>query len=163
VSDINTLIDRLNDRQRREFALWCAERVRHLMSDPRSTAALDVAARHLRGEATDAELNAAWVEATAAMVAASDAAAVVLNATDAARSAVGAPSRKMVREVVREAARLSVWALAGAAAHTSRHLLGKATDAARAAAWDAAWSAARTAERAAQFAELNRMLKEVTP
>jgi hypothetical protein len=59
VSDIDTMIDRLSDRQRREFALWCAERVRHLMTDPRSTNALDVAARHLRGEATDAELTAA--------------------------------------------------------------------------------------------------------
>ena len=59
MSEIDTLIERLSDRQRREFALWCAERVRHLMTDPRSTAALDVAARHLRGEATDDELAAA--------------------------------------------------------------------------------------------------------
>jgi hypothetical protein len=63
VTDIDTLIDRLSHRQRREFALWCAERVRHLMTDERSTNALDVAARHLRGEATDAELNAAWAAA----------------------------------------------------------------------------------------------------
>ncbi len=67
MSDINTLInrlnDRLNDRQRREFALWCAERVRHLMTDRRSTNALDVAARYLRGEATYAELDAATVAA----------------------------------------------------------------------------------------------------
>ena len=63
MSDIDALIDRLSDSQRREFALWCAERVRHLMTDPRSTDALDVAARHLRGEATDAELDAATAAA----------------------------------------------------------------------------------------------------
>jgi hypothetical protein len=71
VSDIDTLIARLSDRQRREFALWCAERVRHLMTDERSTNALDVAARHLRGEATDAELTAARVAARSAGDAAS--------------------------------------------------------------------------------------------
>jgi len=76
--DIDDLIDRLNDRQRREFALWCAERVRHLMTDSRSTNALDVAARHLRGDATDEELAAAtaaaWDAAWAAAYAAWDAA-----------------------------------------------------------------------------------------
>jgi hypothetical protein len=74
VSDIDTLIKRLSDRQRREFALWCAERVRHLMTDPRSTDALDVAARHLRGEATDEELAAARDLAAGVRAAAWDAA-----------------------------------------------------------------------------------------
>lgn len=66
MNDIKDLIDRLSDHQRREFALFCAGRVRHLMTDARSTAALDVAARHLRGEATDEELVAARNEAFAA-------------------------------------------------------------------------------------------------
>ena len=64
--NIDTLIDRLTDRQRREFSLWCAERVRRLMTDPRSTTALDVADRHLRGEATEEELAATWYAAWAA-------------------------------------------------------------------------------------------------
>jgi hypothetical protein len=82
VSDIDTLIDRLSDRQRREFALFCAERVRHLRTDWRSTNALDVAARHLRGEATDTELDAARAAAW-----------------DAARAAQRAELERMLKEV----------------------------------------------------------------
>jgi hypothetical protein len=65
-TNINIMIASLTDRQRREFAVWCAERVRHLMTDSRSTAALDVAARHLRGEATDEEVDEAGDAARAA-------------------------------------------------------------------------------------------------
>jgi hypothetical protein len=140
MSGIDTMIDRLSDRQRREFALWCAERVRHLMTDPRSTAALDVAARHLRGEATDEELAAAEA---AARDAAWDA---------AARAAAGAAASA--------AAAASVWDASTAAWDA-------ALAAARAAAWDAASAAAGDAafdaERAAQRAELERMLEEVKP
>ena len=101
MSDMDTLIDRLSERQRREFALWCAERVRHLMTDPRSTAALDVAARHLRGEATDEELAAARA-----------AAAAESSVLDAARAA----SRDAARAAPRDAAWASAWASADAAA-----------------------------------------------
>ena len=86
MTDLDTLIDRLSDRQRRQFALWCAERVRHLMTDPRSTNALDVTARHLRGEATDEELAAAGAAARDAAWAAAWAAATAA-AADAARAA----------------------------------------------------------------------------
>lgn len=44
----------------RKFAVWCARQMQHLMTDPRSIAALDVAWRHSDGLATDAELEAAW-------------------------------------------------------------------------------------------------------
>ena len=134
MSDIDTLIDRLSDRQRRQFALWCAERVRHLITDPRSTDALDVAARHLRGEATDEELAAARAAARDAALAAALAAALdaALDAAWAARDAVRAAVRAAARDAVRAAA--------------------------RAAARDAAWDT----ERAAQRAELERMLKEAT-
>jgi hypothetical protein len=103
---IETLIGRLSDRQRREFALWCAERVRHLMSNERSTAALDVAARHLRGEATNAELAAA---STAAWVAAARAAS-----WDAAWAAAAAASAwdaawDVARAAALAAARASAW------------------------------------------------------
>ena len=50
----------------RLFAVWCARQVQHLMTDPRSLTALDVAERHAHGLATDAELGAAWVAAWAA-------------------------------------------------------------------------------------------------
>ena len=63
MNDIETLISRLTERQRHEFALACARRVQHLMSDPRSVAALDTRERWLRGNATDAEMDAAWAAA----------------------------------------------------------------------------------------------------
>lgn len=47
-------------REWRLFAVWCARPVQHLMTDPRSIAALDVAERYAHGQATDAELAAAW-------------------------------------------------------------------------------------------------------
>ena len=63
------------DRQWRLFAVWCARRVQHLMTDPRSITALDVADRYARGNATDVELQAAGDAACAAACAASGAAA----------------------------------------------------------------------------------------
>ena len=50
----------------RLYAVWCARQVRHLMIDPRSIAALDVAERFANGEATQAELDAAKAAAWAA-------------------------------------------------------------------------------------------------
>lgn len=50
----------LTDRELRMFAVFCARSVQHLMKDPRSIAAIDVAERHANGEATDDELRAAW-------------------------------------------------------------------------------------------------------
>ena len=49
-----------HQREMRLFAVDCARAVQHLMADPRSVAALDVAERHANGEATDGELSAAW-------------------------------------------------------------------------------------------------------
>lgn len=65
---------RPDDRTLRLFAVWC---VRHtplgdgrvtgdLLTDPRSLAALKVAERHAHGQATDAELSAAYAAAYAA-------------------------------------------------------------------------------------------------
>lgn len=48
-----------HSREWRLFAVRCARRVQHLMTDPRSIAALDVAERHARRLATDDELAAA--------------------------------------------------------------------------------------------------------
>ena len=47
------------DREWRLFAVWCARQVQHLMKDPRSIAALDVAERYAHGQATEEELDAA--------------------------------------------------------------------------------------------------------
>lgn len=53
-------------RGERLYAVWCARRVQHHMTDQRSIAALDVAERHAYGLATDEELDAAWAAARAA-------------------------------------------------------------------------------------------------
>ena len=67
-----------HEKEMRLYAVWCARQVQHLMKDPRSLAALDVAERHAHGQATDDELAAAgaaaWAAASAAAVAAWDAA-----------------------------------------------------------------------------------------
>ena len=59
MSDLN--LDGLTDEQKRLFAVRSVRRVQHLMTDPRSIAVLDVAERHVKGEATDEELAVAVV------------------------------------------------------------------------------------------------------
>ena len=75
----------------RMFAVRCARKVEHLMTDQRSRDALDVAERHANGQATDEELAAAWDAADAARGAAWAAARDAAWATaDAARDAADA-------------------------------------------------------------------------
>ncbi len=101
------------DREARLFAIWCARQVQHLMTDPSSIAALDVAERHAHGKATDAELDAArdaaWAAAWAAACAAAwDAAwaaawaAARAAAGDAAGAAAWAAARAAARDAQRE-------------------------------------------------------------
>ena len=56
------------EREKRLFAVWCARQVQHLMTDPRSLAALDVVEQFANGQASLEELgaatNAAWAAAT---------------------------------------------------------------------------------------------------
>ena len=82
------------DREIRLFGVWCARQVQHLMTDPRSIAALDVAERFANGEATQYELNAAARDAAR-------------DASDAARDAASDAARD---------ARAAAWAAAWAAA-----------------------------------------------
>ena len=81
------------------FAVWCARQVQHLMTDPRSLAALDVAERHANGEATHGELSAAWAAAW-----------------DAARDAAGAAAGAAARDAAWDAAKDAAWDAAGAVA-----------------------------------------------
>jgi hypothetical protein len=127
------------DREIRLFGVWCARQVQHLMTDPRSIAALDVAERFANGEATQYELNAA----------ASDAA---WAASDAARAAARAAASDAARDA-RAAARAAAWAAASDAAWA-------ASDAAWAAASDAA-RAASDAARAAARADQEKRLREL--
>ena len=101
-----------HDRHWRLYAVWCARQVQHLMADRRSIAALDVAERHARGDATDAELAAAraaaaaaawasgWDAAAAAAWAAGDAGDAALDAAlDAAWDAQAARLREVCAEI----------------------------------------------------------------
>lgn len=84
-----------HDREWRLFAVWCARKVQHLMTDQRSLDALDVAERFANGRATREELDAAWA------------------AAEAARAATwAAPTAEA-------AARAAAWAAAGAAAEAA--------------------------------------------
>ena len=87
----------------RLFAVWCGRQVEHLMEDERSKNALNVAERHANGEATDAELAAAWAAARAA-------------ARDAAWAAAWAAARAAARDAAGAAARAAAWAAARDAA-----------------------------------------------
>ena len=113
-------------KQWRLFAVWCARRVQHLMTDPRSVAALDVAERYAKGEATNDDLAAAR-----------DA------ARGAARAAAWGAAWGAAWDAAWDAAEDAAAAAAGDAAG----------DAAGAATWDAAAAAAREAQRA-QFLRL---------
>jgi len=152
-------------RELHEFALWCAESVRYLMVDSRSTTALTVKRSWLDGQATDDELAAAGAAARAAVWAAAWAAAGAAVGA-AAGAAAEAAAWAAAGAAAGAAAEAAAWAAAGAAAEAA------ARDAARdaagaavwAAAWDAAgaavWAAAWDAAWAAQNAELERRLHE---
>jgi hypothetical protein len=114
-----------HDREIRLYAVWCARQVQHLMTDPRSLAALDVAERHARGLATDEELAASRAASRAAAAWAAAWAAAGAAAWDAAEAA----------EAASRAAAWAAWAAARAAA-----------GAAAWAAWDDEWDAARAAQ-----------------
>jgi len=94
-----------HEREMRLYAVACARRVQHLMTDPRSINAVDVAERYANGEATDKELEAARAAARAATRAAARAAA------DAARDAAAWAAADATRAATRAAA----WAAADAA------------------------------------------------
>jgi hypothetical protein len=99
----------------RQFAVKCARRLQHLMTDQRSLDALDVAERHARGQATDDELVAAMAAAWAAARAAACTAACA-----AAWSAACAAARDAARNAARNAARDAGWDAACAAARDAQ-------------------------------------------
>jgi hypothetical protein len=157
ILDSNGLVDAVwclravedHDREIRLFAVWCARRVQHLMTDQRSLNAVDVSERYANEQASAEELKAARAAAGEAAGEAARAAA-----WEAAGDAAGA-ARAAARTAARTAAWGATWEAAGAAAGEAA---AGARDAAWEAAWEAAWHATRLGERAAQEAELRRML-----
>ena len=135
-----------HDREWRLYAVWCARQVLHLLTDPRSTAALDVAERCANGAATHDELTAAGAAAWGAAGAAGTAAGAAAWA--AARAAAWGAA---------EAAEAAAW---GAAETAEAAAWGAAWGAAEAAAWGAA-EAAEAAEAAAGAAQRARFLEIV--
>ena len=87
----------LTARELRLFAVWSAMQVQHLLADPRSLAALDVAERYANGEATDEELAAAREAAGAAALSARAAGAAAWAAAWAAARAAGAAQSDWIR------------------------------------------------------------------
>lgn len=94
----------LTDNELRRFAVWSARQVQHLMTDPRSIAALDVAERHAEGSATDEELAAAYAAAWEAARAAVCCDAAYAAARAAARDAVSAAAWNAACDAVCDAA-----------------------------------------------------------
>ena len=95
----------VDDKTLRLFAVACARRVQHLMTDKRSLDALDVAERYANGNATKDELNAARDAARdAAWYAASDSAsnAVVYEAWYAASDSASNAEKQAQVEIAIE-------------------------------------------------------------
>jgi hypothetical protein len=128
------------DKEIRLYAVWCARQMQHLMKDPRSLAALDVAEAYANGAATDDELEAAEAEARAA--------------AGAAAGAAGAAG-----------AEAASWDAARAASRCAARAAWDAAESAEAAACAAAEAAARAASRVsardAQKQELLRICAEI--
>ena len=104
-----------HDREIRLYCVWCARQVQHLMTDPRSLDALDVAERFANGEATEQERAAALDAAgDAAWVAAWDAAGAAARAAagDAAWAAAWDAAWAAAMAAAMDAARAAVWAAA---------------------------------------------------
>ena len=103
-------LEGLTDAQLRLFAVRCARRVQHLMTDPRSVAALDVAERYARGEATDKELAAARDAAWDAAAAASAAALAAAWVAEAAATAASRDAADAAAAAAATAATAAAWA-----------------------------------------------------
>lgn len=137
-----------HDREIRLYAIWCARQVRHLMTDPRSLRALDIADAYANGQATQIQLSAAAADAGDAAGAAEEAAAAA--AVAGAGEAAGVAARAASRAVAWNAAGAAARAAAGAEAWLS----------VRAAAWDDARDGAEAAAEASQAAELREICSQ---
>ena len=81
------------------FAVWCARQVQHLMTDPRSIAALDAVEKHARGEITRETL--AYVADAADAADAARAAYVAAYVAAYAARAAGAPANACAAQIAK--------------------------------------------------------------
>jgi hypothetical protein len=107
------------DKEWRLYAVWCARRVQHLMTDERSLNALDVAEKSANGRKSAEELatacEAAW---TAVRATPYDAAGVVQR--NAAWAAAWAASHVASQAALRTAAHAAAGVVEGAAARAAQ-------------------------------------------
>ena len=122
------------DKEIRPYAVWCAQQAQHLMKEPRSINAIDVAERFANGTASNEELAVAWA---------------------AARDAAWAAAT-VAREAAWAVARDAALAARAAAGYAAAAAAGYAAGDAALAAWDAAWTAAKEK----QENHLREILKE---
>ncbi len=134
---------------KRKFTLaksYCANTVRYLMKDERSTNSIDVAIRYGNGQATDDELNAAAADAADA-AAAADAAYAAAAAADAAAADAAADAAYAAADAAAaDAADAAAAYAAAAAAYAAADAAYAAAAAADAAAADAAAAYAAAAD-----------------
>lgn len=161
------------DKEIRLFGVWCARQVQHLMSDPRSLIALDVAEQYANGIATEGELRAAAYAARAASRAShASHASYASHASHAAYDAAARLSARDVASAAADAAHAAARAAAYAAAYdatedsasAAAHAARAATLVASDASYDfahAAYSAAYTKAKQAQKAKFRKMLEEL--
>ena len=153
----------LDDKTNRLFAVWCAREAIRLVKDPdpRSVNACDVAEKFAKGEATQAELDAAKLEAATAVTAA---AANTIVAVDAARAAAlaivtaahaGSAAVAQAAAAIAAGARVAVDAATAAAATVA---VDAAAAARTAAAWDAVWTIVTIPAEDKQFQQLKQMI-----
>jgi hypothetical protein len=103
-----------HDREIRLFAVWCARQVQHLMTDPRSIKALDIAEAYANGTATKLELEKAR-EAARAVWEEGEAAGAAWEEGEAALAAAwvaGETAGALAGVAARVAVRASAWASA---------------------------------------------------
>jgi hypothetical protein len=103
------------DSKARLFAVACAREVQHLLTDPRSLNALDVAERFAKGFATTEELAAARDAAWNAAYTACAARAAAYTAGDAAYATYTACAARAAAYTARDAASAAAWNTASAA------------------------------------------------
>ena len=109
-----------HDREVRLYAVWCVRQIQHLMTDPRSVEALDVAERFARRQATAAEVKEARAAAAAT---AAWAAWAAVWAAEAALAEAGAARAARVARAATAAAAATAATTAAARAEQSAELL----------------------------------------